>query len=234
MTSHSAPPEGLRTTSDPTPGATRIVLVRHGQGEVNVSGVIGGKKGCTGLSDLGRFQVEAMARRLAASGELADADLLYSSVLPRARETAQILAPALGKEPDDVIEDCGLCELHPGEADGMVWEDFVATFGAPDWDHDAGVPLSPGGESWIEFVDRSADALETLAERHPGKLIVVGTHAGFIESTVIRHLVGSPPGAHHPRLRLRTNHASLTEWEYAAGVWRLQRYNDAHTAASER
>lgn len=229
MTSRYAPPEGLRTTSDPTPGATRIVLVRHGQGEVNVSGVIGGIKGCTGLSELGRSQVAAMARRLAASGELADADVLYASVLPRAIQTAQILAPSLGMRPEDVIEDCELCELHPGAADGLVWEDFVATFDAPDWDEDASVPLSPGGESWVAFVDRSADALETLAARHPGKLIVVGTHAGFIESTLIRHLVGSPKGAQHPRMRLRTGHASLTEWEHSDAGWRLLRYNDAHT-----
>ena len=232
MTSRYAPPEGLRTTSDPIEGATRIVLIRHGQGEVNVSGVIGGIKGCTGLSVLGRSQVSAMAERLSTSGELANVDALYASALPRALETAQLLAPALGQDPTSVISECMLCELHPGEADGMVWEDFVAAYDAPDWDLDASQPLSPGGESWIEFVDRCADALDELAARHKGQLVAVGTHAGFIEATVIRHLVGSPKGSQHPRLRLRTGHASLTEWEYSDAGWRLLRYNDAHTGAA--
>jgi broad specificity phosphatase PhoE len=226
-----APPEGLRTTSDPTPGATRIVLVRHGQGEVNVTGVIGGPRGCTGLSALGRSQVEDMARRLASSGELRYASALYASVLPRAIETAELLAPALGLPATAVVRECELCELHPGEADGLVWEEFAAAYEVPDWDVDASAPLSPGGESWNGFVDRCGAALEALARRHPGELVVVGTHAGFIEATVIRHLVGSPAGATHPRLRLRTAHASLTEWEHSELGWRLLRYNDAHTGA---
>jgi probable phosphoglycerate mutase len=231
MTSRYAPPEGLRTTSDPVEGATRIVLVRHGQGEVNVTGVIGGVNGCTGLSELGHRQVSSMAQRLTSSGELAGIDALYASVLPRAIETAQLLAPALGVRPDAIISECMLCELHPGEADGMVWEDFVAKYDAPDWDADARQPLSPGGESWAEFVDRCGDALEELAARHEGQRVVVGTHAGFIEATLIRYLVGSPKGSHHPRLRLRTGHASLTEWEHSELGWRLLRYNDAFPAA---
>ena len=62
--SGATPPEGLRTLSSPSPDAARIVLVRHGQGVVNVSGVIGGLTGCVGLTDLGRVQVAALADRI--------------------------------------------------------------------------------------------------------------------------------------------------------------------------
>ena len=230
MTSRFAPPEGLRTTSDPVEGATRIVLVRHGQAEVNVKGVIGGAVGCTGLTDVGRAQVGAMAGRLGASHEL-EADVMYASTLPRAIETARLLAPSVGKTADEVLEDCALCELHPGAADGLVWETYVERYGAPDWDVDPSEPLSPGGESWSQFVDRCGAALEELAQRHEGQVVIVGTHAGFIEATIIRHLVGSPQGSNHPRLRLRTNHASLTEWERSESGWRLLRYNDAHVGS---
>ena len=196
MSSASKPPEGLRTTSDPKEGATRIVLVRHGQGEVNVTGVIGGAVGCTGLTNLGRQQVGAMASRLSASGELS-ADVVYASTLPRAIETAQIIAPSVGRTVEEIQFDCALCELHPGAADGLVWEKYVAS----------------------------------LVDRHEGKVVVVGTHAGFIEATILRYLVGSPEGSAHPRLRLRTAHASLTEWEHSDEGWRLLRYNDAFVDA---
>jgi len=226
-----APPEGLRTTADPVPGATRLVLIRHGQGEVNVSGMIGGVRGCSGLTDVGRAQVGALTERLTGSGELAQATALFASVLPRAIETAEIIAPALGMAPSDVVQDCGLCELHPGEADTLIWEEYADRYVVPDWDVDPSLPLSPGGESWNEFVDRAADALEAVAERHPGGLVVIATHAGFIESTILSHLVGSPRGSTHKRLRLRTHHASLTEWEFSEAGWRLLRYNDAYAGA---
>jgi len=228
VTGGATPPEGLRTTSDPIEGATRIVLVRHGQGEVNVTGVIGGQVGCTGLTDLGRAQVGALARRLAETDELAEPTALYASTLRRAIETAELLAPALGRRPDDVRAEEMLSELHPGVADGLVWEDYVARFDAPDWDVDPGAPLAPGAESWSTFVDRCGRALDELIACHEGGLVVVGTHAGVIEATMLRHLVGSPEGAAHPRLRLRTAHASLTEWEHSTAGWRLLRYNDAY------
>ena len=51
--------------------------------------------GCTGLTERGGAQAEALRDRLVATGELAGADALYASVLPRAIETAEMLAPAL-------------------------------------------------------------------------------------------------------------------------------------------
>ena len=72
-----------------------MVLIRHGEAVCNVSGVCGGVVGCRGLTGAGREQVDALARRLAQSGELAGADALYASILPRAIETAERLAPAL-------------------------------------------------------------------------------------------------------------------------------------------
>ena len=227
-----APPEGLRTTSEPLPGATRLVLVRHGEGDCNVSGTIGGPRGCSGLTELGVEQVAALAARLVRSGELAGTSALYASVLPRAVETAELLAPALGIDTSALQQDCGLCELHPGEADGLVWEDYVARYEPPDFDLDPGASFAPGGESWISFVDRAAASLERLAAEHRGELIVLATHAGFIEASVLRFLVGSPAGSPHPRLRLRTAHASLTEWERSDQGWRLLRYNDAYAAPS--
>jgi len=96
---------------------TRILLVRHGEAECNINGIVGGPTGCTGLSDTGRLQVECLRERWARTGEV-EADVLMSSVLRRARETAAILGPALGDL--EVVEDCDVCELHPGEIRARV------------------------------------------------------------------------------------------------------------------
>ena len=47
-------PDGVRRIFPSRPDATRIVLVRHGEAVCNVSGVVGGARGCTGLTELGR------------------------------------------------------------------------------------------------------------------------------------------------------------------------------------
>ena len=227
--SRLAPPEGLRTTMEAPEGATSIVLVRHGQGEVNVSGRIGGHEACTGLTDEGRTQVAAMAARLAATGELDNADVLLASRLGRAQETAAILAPSVGRHPDELVIDCDLCELHPGEADGLLWEEYVDRYEPRDFDVSPGDPFAPGGESWNGFVDRVGRTMERIASDHQGQLVVVATHAGVIEASMLRLLAGSPEGGPHRRLRLQTEHASLTEWEHSRFGWRLKRYNDART-----
>jgi probable phosphoglycerate mutase len=241
--SPESPPPGIRTIAPADHPATRIVLVRHGEAVCNVSGVCGGPIGCGGLTDLGRAQVAVLRDRLAATGELAGADALYASILPRAIETAVLLAPALvaesgpgvGRAAAPVpIQECALCELHPGEADGLDWSAYTARFGVPDWDTDPGRPIAPGGESWTGFVNRVCGALDVLAARHVGELVVVACHAGVIESSLLAKLpvAGGLEGA---RMQLRTQHASLTTWEVDAGGWRLLGYNDgAHHLAAAR
>ena len=221
---------GVLRIFPPAAGASRIVLVRHGEAQCNVNRVVGGRKGCTGLTDLGRRQVAALADRLYESGELRGASALYASVLPRAIETAERLRPVVGSGPaalGPVREDCDLCELHPGDCDGMVWEDVVEQLGVPDWDRDPSVPIAPGGESWSEFVVRASDGVRSLVEAHPGELVVAAVHAGVIEATMIRFL-GVAPEVYR-RGWVRIVHASMTEWEWVPSEdrWILLRFNDA-------
>jgi probable phosphoglycerate mutase len=229
-----APPAGIRTVPPRSDTATRVVLVRHGEAVCNVSGVCGGPIGCEGLTDRGRGQVETLRDRLAETGELAGVDALYASVLPRAIETAELLSPALarpgphghGRSVVELVTECGLCELHPGKADGMTWAEFTVEFGDLDWGSDPGRVIAPGGESWTGFVNRVAESLDTLAARHSGQLVVVACHAGVIEASMLAKVpvAGGLEGA---RLQLRTHHASLTTWEIDEGRWRLLGYNDA-------
>ncbi len=89
---------------------TKLCLIRHGQAVVNVKPIIGGMRGDTGLTALGIEQVERLRDRLIATREL-KADVVLSSSMPRARQTAEILAPAFGLP---IIFDDDLHELRPG------------------------------------------------------------------------------------------------------------------------
>lgn len=223
-----SPPAGVRTIRPMAPGTTRIVLVRHGEAVCNVNGVVGGRSGCTGLTPTGVRQARVLADRLADSGELSATAALYASVLPRAVETARILAPALaagrGEARLALETDCSLCELHPGLADGLTWGEFAERYDEPDWDVDPERALAPEGESWSGFVARAATAVTTLADRHPGQLVVAVCHAGVVEATMLRFLPLRPGVS---RLGLHTDHASMTIWQRHEGSWRLERFNDA-------
>ncbi len=208
----------------PDEEATRVVIVRHGDSACSVAGVIGGTRGCSGLSPLGMEQAERLRDRLVATGELWGAGALYSSDLPRAFETAGIVAPGIGCGNLECVRDPGLRELEPGEADGLTWEEYERRYPAPDFDEHPGRPVAPGGESWSDFVERASGALRSLAGRHPGELVVAVCHAGVVEAAMLRFL---PVSAERHRLKLPTANTSLTEWQLGSSGWRLVRYNDA-------
>jgi probable phosphoglycerate mutase len=220
-------PEGVARIAPGRQGATRIVLVRHGEAVCNARGIVGGLLGCTGLTELGRRQVGALAERLATTGELEGATALYASVLPRAIETAELLRPVLGGV-RTVVSQCDLCELHPGQADAMTWQEVVDNFSVPEWDVDPALPIAPGGESWSGFIERAGTAVRSLVERHPGELVVAAVHAGVIEATLINFL--AIPARTSRRGWARILHASLTEWEWSPqrAQWVLLRFNDAY------
>lgn len=204
---------------------SRLVLVRHGESQAQVDRVVGGPTGCTGLSELGRRQVEALARRWQARGEVADR--LLSSTLPRAVETAELLAPALGglaveRRPD-------LCELEPGECDGLSWDDYQDRYGV-DMRADPYARLSPGGESVAGFLLRVGRALHGVAVDAAGGTVVIACHGGVVDGSLVCFLGLSLQQAAY--LGLRTTNAGVTEWsaEIAKGEpvrWALRRYNDA-------
>ena len=214
------PPAAVRTEGR-QPVGTRLVLIRHGEAICNVEGVVGGPKGCRGLTETGRAQASTLATRLVQSGELRDATALYTSVLPRAIETASIIAPGLASGLR-ATEDCNLCELHPGEADGLTWSAMVDRLGAPDWDADPRTLFAPGGESLTGFFERCASTFERIAKSHEGERVVLVVHGGVIEQ-LMKVVTRSAPGE---RLGLVTVHCSITEVEFDGDRRRLLRYND--------
>jgi len=211
-------------TADAERPLTRLVLVRHGESQAQVDRIVGGPSGCKGLSELGVRQAGALRLRWERVGFRADA--LYSSTLPRAIETAEILAPVLGLtgKPDD-----DLCEWRPGECDGISWDDYVATYNINPRAHPY-TPLSPGGESLAEFLMRAAACLHRIAREHLGETVVVAGHGGIVEASM-RAFLALPSQATRTT-ELHIENTSVTEWEATGGAddplrWTLVRFGDA-------
>ncbi len=202
--------------------AVRLLLIRHAEPEANIAGVVAGRKGCTGLTARGRAQAEALAVRL--RNEAEHFDVFYSSVLARAVETADVIAAALDLTP--ARQDCDLCELHPGECDGMSWEEQVRRYGPGDT-RDPDQPMSPGGESVRSFDLRVRDALRRLIELHTGESVAAVTHGGFITASMLALLDAGRLGDARGFV-LAPGYTSLTEWDRGddSQPWALKRYND--------
>lgn len=203
---------------------TNLYLIRHGEAVVNVMPIVGGMRGDTGLTEQGVRQAERLRDRLAASREI-QADVLIASTLPRARQTAEIIAPALGLSPvlDDAFQ-----EMRVGEADGMPNREAWAKYGLPNIDKDAFHHISPGGENWAQFMLRVGTALSRITREHQGKTIVIVCHGGVIDGSFIFFFgmnIFAPP-----HVGLYTYNTSITHWQHYlhddSPRWRLRSYND--------
>jgi probable phosphoglycerate mutase len=202
-----------------------LLLVRHGESVAQAEGFVGGPKGCRGLSELGRSQVMALRDRWRAVGQ--QADVLVTSTLPRAVQTAEILNDLWGVP---LEQDNELCEIVPGECDGMRWTEFESQFRGGDYRWDPYTSVSAGGESWVEFQERVSSAIGALVDRHHDKTIVAAVHGGVIDGSMV-HFLGLPKDAGHV---LQSTNASITEWQHVEpaetgepGGWRLLRFNDS-------
>jgi probable phosphoglycerate mutase len=198
------------------------VLVRHGESRATVERFVGGPRSCTGLTDHGRRQAEALRNRLSAGHDV-EATALFASNFPRALETANIIAPAVGSLP--VAVDSGWGEHDPGpDCDGMTYDEFIERFGVPRWDGDPHDVVYPGGETISQFHDRVMEALRRTVRKHEGGTIVIACHAGVIDAVMRQTLHMHQTG----KFELHTQNTSLTELFHVQGSkWRLVRYNDS-------
>ena len=164
-----------------TPNAreTRLLLVRHGETDANVAGIWQGATDHP-LNERGLAQARAVAERLAR--EEAQVTAVYTSPLRRARQTAEIIAQALGDLP--VHEDPDLSEYNLGEWEGLTYQEL--RYERRLWDRMREDPhwAPPGGESAYQFAMRVLAAFQRIAERHQGETVVVVGHGGAIATAL--------------------------------------------------
>jgi broad specificity phosphatase PhoE len=192
------------------PGEARILLIRHGETELNAKRVLQPPE--TPLSARGVAQAERLAGRIEDAGLLR----LLASDLRRAEMTAEAIAARtrlpLERDPD-------LAERNFGHLRGRPYASLDADPFAPDYE-------PPGGESWDAFharVDRAWSRLDALARATPGPIAVV-THGLFCRSVVTRR---ATLAAGLTLDGLRWQNTSLTILEPEPTGWHVTLLDDA-------
>jgi probable phosphoglycerate mutase len=200
---------------------TDLYIIRHGEALGAVHHIIGD----TALSPFGILQAERLRDRLAATGEIA-ADVLISSTFKRARQTAEIIAPALGLP---VLFDDEVQELRDGVAEGMRLDEYRARYGEVNFRETPFRQVAPAGENWGQFVLRVATVLDRIIHEYDGKTIVIVCHGGVVG---VSFLYFSGTGSwQYPQAGFDTDNTSITHWSRRPingrpPRWRLKCYND--------
>ena len=195
-----------------------LLLVRHGETAWNAEHRWQGHHE-TPLNAKGRAEAQALGARIGLERPAA----LYSSDLPRARETAEEIAQRSGLEP---VFDPRWREVDVGEWLGLVPEEVQARHpeGYARWL--AGGTGWEQGETYDQMAARGVAAARSIAALHKGASapIVVVTHGGVIRALVL-HVLEMPM---ETRRFLATGPtATVTEIDATAATWRLRSYNDA-------
>jgi probable phosphoglycerate mutase len=184
-----------------------MLLVRHGA--TPTTGIkLPGRAPGLHLSDAGRRQAEAAARRIAALRQVA---AVYASPVDRARETAVPIAQALGVA---LRIERDLAEIDVGEWTGIS---LAQARRRREWETIQTRPSAfrfPEGESFMEVQTRMTAAVARLVERHRGGTIVAVSHADPIK-LFAAHALGTPLDLFQ-RIVIAT--ASITVVAWAGGV----------------
>lgn len=201
------------------PGATEIVLVRHGEtiafDPAAPFPLLDGH-GDPPLRPEGREQAVRVGERLASSGRI---DAIYVTSLRRTTETAAPLAGLLGLEP---IVETRLREVRLGEWEGGLYRLKVVS-GDPvamemisreRWD------VVPGAETNEAFADRAAAAIADIAANHPGQRVVVFSHGGTI-GMILSLACGARPFAF-----LGSDNGAMSTIVVSGDDWHVRGFND--------
>lgn len=194
-----------------------LSFVRHGESAHNAEGRIQGQSDVP-LSEFGRRQSEAVADALAD----ASLDIIYSSPLRRAWETAQPVAARSGAP---IATDPRLMEIDAGVFQNQLRAELPDLYpeayrhwlgGDPDF-------AIPGGESRRALMVRGGDVLQAIYRAGHGHAAVV-THGGLL-SAALKFLLDIP--AHRHPFRVENGSISRIEWSDDHGV-KVLSINETH------
>jgi broad specificity phosphatase PhoE len=151
---------------------TDLWLVRHGQTDWNLEGRWQGQSSLApGLNDIGRAQ--ALAVRAQLKGMHISA--IYSSDLLRARQTAGLFAEPLGLT---VTLEPRLREINLGVWEGMPSDEIERLYPRElaERGRDPLHAQAPQGESPLEVAERVIPAVDDIAEKYPGRTVLIVAH----------------------------------------------------------
>ena len=166
---------------------TTIILIRHGETDWNFAGRWQGSTDIP-LNASGRGQARALAARMTPW----PIDMIYSSDLSRASETAQTLGRALNMKP---VLDEGWRERALGELEGMTKGEVQNQY--PDIVVSRMFIEAPGGETYSQVKDRVVAAFDRIMQNHHGQTTVVVSHSGTLR-VLISYVLELPEKIYAP------------------------------------
>lgn len=148
-----------------------IYFIRHGEAEHNVSGVFGGHID-TKLTEHGIKQANLAGQQ--AKKENLSFDIIVSSPLDRAHNTAKIVAAHLNHPVNEIILSDDLKERFYGVLEGSDFTQYKQAYRA----NEASIDHHEGVERFIDMQMRAQRVYDWL-QSLPGEKILVVSHAGF-------------------------------------------------------
>ncbi|MCS6789315.1 MAG: class I tRNA ligase family protein, partial [Patescibacteria group bacterium] len=141
-------------------------VMRHGESQTQIKKILDSGEGNYGLTNIGKDLVGRQAKKLLS----AKIDLIFSSDILRAKQTAEIISKILGKE---IIFDKRLREANFGDFSGKsidnyhkIFENYEKIFSVP--------PLN--GESLRDVRKRIWEFLSELESKYQNKNILIISH----------------------------------------------------------
>jgi broad specificity phosphatase PhoE len=204
----------------------KLLLIRHGESRGNLSRRWQGWLD-EPLTELGREQARRLAERLQrwAVEKSQPIEMVYSSTLARAFQTASILAQSW-RVP--LVLDSRLRERDVGVMQGLTWPEIevrypeLAQIIRQRWV----VPALPEGETTFDLAERAWQAVEEIITRGDGRdaggTIAIVSHGGTINAYLNRLI-----GRHHDMpFMFRLGNTSLSMIELQDGRPRILLVND--------
>jgi len=148
----------------------KLYYARHGQTAWNAQNSICSRADIP-LNSAGISQAEALALEVA---RLDEVDRIAASPMLRAKQTAEIVAQAIGKP---IFFDERLREWDFGRLEGADREQYaqaIRQFRGAEF----ALPLGETGETLLRLTYRVYSALEDIKENYAGKTVLVITHGG--------------------------------------------------------
>jgi len=169
----------------------KIIAIRHGQTDWNSARKVQGKTDIP-LNKQGLEQARKSAKALLN----AEIEIIISSPLKRALETAEVTAKSLNHNVN-IICDSRLVERNFGDYEGLLIDDvdIIALR-----NYTANHPI-PNGETIREVVSRVFECLDEILNKYKGQNILLVTH-GHVMRAVFWYFNGLPQSDENPSFKI--------------------------------
>lgn len=165
------------------------------------------------LNDNGREQ----ARQAAGFVGRLKPEVIVSSNLQRARETAEIVAAIL--DGVEIKVDSGIRERGCGKAEGLTAEEIFLKFGFRMEMTSSSLDAAPGAEPYAEFAGRVVGALNALYDKYGTTRVLAVCHGGVMRTFYNEQINPIPMGMVFRNCSIISTHRNNGRWSI------LDRYN---------